>query len=50
MVALLREPVSRALSSSNMLFQCSTQYAKLRQGSEEHRQACRCQLAGTRHL
>jgi hypothetical protein len=39
LVALLREPVSRALSSVNMLFQCSPQFAQLRQGSAEYRQA-----------
>jgi hypothetical protein len=39
MVVLLREPVSRALSSVNMLFQSSPQFAKLPQGSKEYRQA-----------
>lgn len=39
MVALLREPVSRALSSVNMLFQRSPEYAHLREHTQEYNQA-----------
>jgi hypothetical protein len=36
MVALLREPVSRALSSVNMLFQRSPEYAHLKPQTQEY--------------
>jgi hypothetical protein len=39
MVALLREPVSRALSSVNMLFQRSPEYAHLQPGTHQYTSA-----------
>jgi hypothetical protein len=39
MVALLREPVSRALSSVNMLFQRSPEYAHLQPQTPEYNNA-----------
>lgn len=39
LVALLREPVSRALSSVNMLFQRSPEYAQLKPRTQEYSNA-----------